>query len=111
MVAAAGAGPKPIAHRTLDAHNLAEAITFCLTPAAAAAAKEIANKMRSEQGVKSAVDSFHANLPREELQCNIFMDRPATWVIKRGKRKIRLSKLAAAVLMQELGIDRKRFRV
>ncbi|KAJ7267491.1 putative UDP-glucose,sterol transferase [Mycena rebaudengoi] len=111
MVAAAGAGPKPIAHRTLDAHNLAEAIAFCLTPAAAAAAKGIANKMRSEQGVKSAVDSFHAQLPLGRMACEVLRDRPAVWVVKKGKRKIRVSKLAAEALVQGLSLRQTGFKV
>lgn len=50
MVAASGAGPKPIDHKALDAEGLAHVISFCLTPQAAAGAKELAKKMRSESG-------------------------------------------------------------
>ncbi|KAJ7705308.1 hypothetical protein B0H17DRAFT_664811 [Mycena rosella] len=108
MVAAAGAGPKPIPHRELDLDNLVAAIAFCLTPEAAAAAQAICEKMRAEEsGVTSAVASFHANLPLEPLQCDIFINRPAAWVLKKGKRKIRLSKLAAEVLVQDMGTDPK----
>ncbi|KAJ7740943.1 sterol glucosyltransferase [Mycena maculata] len=107
MVAAAGAGPKPIPHKSLDARNLAEAITFCLTPEAAAAARTIAQKMQSESGVKTAVDSFHANLPLERLKCDILPNRPAAWAIKKGKGKIRLSKLAAEILVQSGHFVRK----
>lgn len=112
MVATAGAGPKPIPYRELNADNLTEAITFCLGPGAAAAAQIIADKMCAEEsGVKAAVASFHAHLPREPLQCDIFMDRPAAWVLKKGKRKIRLSKLAAEVLVQDMGTDRKALKL
>ncbi|KAJ7489441.1 putative sterol glucosyltransferase [Mycena latifolia] len=107
MVAATGAGSKPIPHQALDARSLAQAITYCLTPEAAAAARAIASKMRSESGVKTAVASFHANLPLERLQCDIFPDRSAAWTVKKGKRKIRLSKLAAEVLIQSSSVDRK----
>lgn len=111
MVAAAGAGPKPIPHKALDAHKLAQAILLCLTPKAIAAARNIADKMRSESGVKTAVDSFHANLPLERLQCGILFDRPAAWTIKKRKGKIRLSKLAAEVLVQNSYFDRKALKV
>ncbi|KAJ7182617.1 hypothetical protein C8R43DRAFT_1228972 [Mycena crocata] len=112
MVAAAGAGPVPIPHRELNAVNLAAAIKLCLTADAAVAARTIAEKMRAEgSGVKAAVASFHANLPLQPLQCDIFLDRPATWTLKKGKRKIRLSKLAAEVLVQDMGIDRKALKL
>ncbi|KAJ7103740.1 hypothetical protein C8R44DRAFT_887261 [Mycena epipterygia] len=111
MVAAAGAGPKPIHHQALGVRNLAQAIAFCLTPEAAAAARIIADKMRSESGVQTAVASFHANLPLERLTCDILSNRPAAWTIKKGKRKMQLSKLAVAVLTQNMGTDRTRFKV
>ncbi|KAF7369031.1 Glycosyltransferase family 1 protein [Mycena venus] len=107
MVAAAGAGPKPIPHKKLNPKALADAIAFCLTPAAAAAARTIADKMRSESGVKTAVDSFHANLPLDRLKCNILSDRPAAWKIQKGKGTLRLSKLAAEVLVQNKEFDPK----
>ncbi|KAF7369032.1 Glycosyltransferase family 1 protein [Mycena venus] len=111
MVAAAGAGPPPIPHKTLDVKTLAKAITFCLTPQAAAAARAIGNKMRSESGVKTAVDSFHANLPLERLSCFILPDRPAAWKIQKGKGTMRLSKLAAEVLINNSEFDRKALKI
>ncbi|KAJ7100284.1 sterol glucosyltransferase [Mycena belliarum] len=111
MVAAAGAGSKPIPHLQLDAKNLAEAITLCLTPEAAAAARDIATKMRAESGVKTAVASFHANLPCTRLQCDIFPDRSASWTIKKGKKEIRVSKLAAEVLLWNIKIDHKTLKL
>ncbi|KAK8202450.1 hypothetical protein IWZ01DRAFT_459914 [Phyllosticta capitalensis] len=110
MVAAAGAGPRPIPHRNLDSQNLAEAIAFCLTPEASAAAHGIAVKMRAENGVKNAVDSFHANLPLERAQCDLLPDRPAFWIYKKGKRPMRLSKLAAGLIASRLDLPRKHFR-
>lgn len=112
MVTASGAGPSPIPQRELNADNLVEAITFCLSAEAAGAAQAIANKMRAERsGVEVAVASFHANLPLKQLQCDIFNDRPATWVFKKGKRKVQLSKLAAEVLVQDMGTDHKALKV
>ncbi|KAH7041926.1 hypothetical protein B0J12DRAFT_720801 [Macrophomina phaseolina] len=112
MVAAAGAGPGPIPHRTLTANCLAEAIRFCLTAEASAAARRIADKMRVESGVKAAVESFHANLPIERLRCELLPDQPAAWTLSKGKSKksIKLSKLAAEVLTQHLGLDRKNLK-
>lgn len=87
--------------------NLSEAIQFCLTPQAAAAAAEISHRMKRENGVVNAVRSFHANLPLENLQCNILRNQPAVWLFKRGAKQIRLSKAAAGVLFQHLKVDHK----
>ncbi|KAJ7363785.1 sterol glucosyltransferase [Mycena albidolilacea] len=111
MVAAAGAGPKPIHHKKLDVKTLAAAIAFCLTPEAMAAARTIADKMRSESGVKTAVDSFHANLPLNRLKCDIMADRPAAWKIEKGGRTMRLSKVAAEVLIHNKEFDRKALKL
>ncbi|KAH6615405.1 hypothetical protein C7974DRAFT_443679 [Boeremia exigua] len=68
MVAAAGAGATLIPHRSLDSSNLAQAISFCLTPEAMVAARDISSQMSSENGVQAAAQSFHANLPLEAMQ-------------------------------------------
>ncbi|KAF3017034.1 hypothetical protein E8E14_000242 [Neopestalotiopsis sp. 37M] len=98
MVATAGAGPDPIPHRILDSERLAEAIRFCLRPEVLAAAKKIADNMRAESGVVRAVESFHAQLPLEMLQCDILPDQPAVWKHRTRQRTIKLSKLAYAIL-------------
>ncbi|KAJ1323153.1 sterol 3beta-glucosyltransferase [Microdochium nivale] len=107
MVALAGAGPKPIPHKQLNAQNLADAIRFCLTPEAAAAAREVAARMETENGVATAAKSFHANLPLEILQCDILPDQPAVWQFRRGKVHIKLSKQAASLLLNHLKIGQK----
>lgn len=113
MVAAAGAGPVPIPHRLLDRTNLADAIRYCLTPQAAAAARGIAEKMRAESGVERAVDSFHANLPTlEQMRCDVFPDKPACWRVKMKDGGVcKLSKLAAEVLVSEGRLDRKKLKM
>ena len=107
MVHAAGAGPEPVPHRALNARNLAEGIAYCLTEEAAVAAGAIADKMRTEHGVKAAVRSFHANLPLENLRCDIFLNQPGAWRLKYGHKQIRLSKLAAELLIESRKIERK----
>lgn len=111
MVAASGAGPKPIPQKQLTIQNLSDAIEFCLTPAAATAAAGLAALMKTENGVATAVRSFHANLPLENLRCDILRDQPAVWTCKRGKRTIRLSKKAAGVLFEHLKVDQKKLAV
>ncbi|KAF6843733.1 UDP-glucose,sterol transferase [Colletotrichum musicola] len=99
MVANAGAGPRPIPHRQLNAENLAKAIRYCLSPQAVTAAQAIAAKMGSERGVKAAVDSWWKQLPRERMQCDLVPSQPAAWVYNKSKKPIKLSKMAAEVLM------------
>lgn len=110
MIAAAGAGPRPIPHRSLNVENLANAIAYCLTPEAAAAARSIAQRMATENGVTTAVQSFHRNLPLALLPRDIFPHLPAVWTYKisSNKETVRLSKLAAQVLSSHLKIDPKK---
>lgn len=110
MVATAGAGPSPIPYKLLSNERLAQAISFCITPEASNAAQEIAFKMRAESGVKTAVDSFHRNLPLDRLKCDILQDQPATWVYKKAKKPIKLSRIAAQILMNHLKVDRKNLK-
>lgn len=113
MVAAAGAGPKPIPHKALNGRNLAEAIRFCLTPEAKESAQMISEKMRTERGVKTAVDSFHRNLPLVRLPCDIQPHRPAVWLYRTSatKRPIKLSDVAAETLIRQNRIERKHLKL
>lgn len=113
MVAARGAGPKPIPHKQLTAQNLSEAITFCLTPSAHEAAQEIAHSMQKESGVRTAVNSFHANLPLEKLTCDILPNQPASWLYKRKSKNIamKLSKLAVEMLTSTHGLETKKLEL
>lgn len=109
MVAAAGAGPKPIKHKALNVDNLTAAIRFCLTAGASAAVQKIASNMATENGVRSAAASFHRNLPLEGLTCDILPGQAAVWAYKAPSKKIiRLSKFAAEVLIEYLRVDAKK---
>lgn len=110
IVASAGVGSSPIPQKSLTAENLADAIKFCLAPSASTTARALARKMNSESGVRAAVDSFHAHLPRKEMLCDILPDEPAAWRIKRGKTTVRLSKLAACALVHEGRLQRKQLK-
>jgi UDP:flavonoid glycosyltransferase YjiC (YdhE family) len=98
MVHAAGAGPMPISQKMLDSQNLSHAIRYCLTPGALAAARGMAEKMRQENEVRQAVNSFHANLPLDKMRCDIIPGLPAAWSYKTGSQHLKLSKAAAEVL-------------
>ncbi|KAF5858188.1 hypothetical protein ETB97_004690 [Aspergillus alliaceus] len=105
MIAASGAGAEPIPQKSLTAENLAEAIRYCLTPQARAAAEDIAIRMQSESGVKMAVESFHRNLPLDRMRCQILPDQPASWVYKKSAKPIYLSKLAGQILLDHMRIE------
>ncbi|ENH67249.1 Sterol 3-beta-glucosyltransferase [Fusarium oxysporum f. sp. cubense race 1] len=105
MVASAGAGPEPIPQKAITVGRLVEAIEFCSTPQAAEAAASIASKMQSENGVKQAVASFHKHLRPYVVECDIIKGRPAVWEYSRRRNTIKLSKLAADILMTHLKID------
>lgn len=110
MVARAGAGARPIPYSRLDSKNLADAIRLCLTPEAAAAAQQIATKMRAESGVTAAVQSFHRHLPLERMRCHVLPNHAAVWTCVKSKRKIYLSKPAAQILIEKSMIDAKDIR-
>lgn len=99
MVAAAGAGPKPIPQKQLTPQNLAEAIRFCLSEKAQSAAKHMAAKMKTEFGVEDAVGSFHAMLPADAMRCDLIHDEAACWTYKHSRKRLKLSKLAAEILI------------
>lgn len=108
MVAASGAGPQPIPHRSLDANKLADAIRCCLRPESLSAAENIAITMQTESGVKTAVESFHRNLPLDKMRCYMLSDEPAVWTYKKSLTKpLQLSKTAAQILIDQLRIEPK----
>ncbi|GKZ63056.1 hypothetical protein AnigIFM49718_010787 [Aspergillus niger] len=106
MVAASGAGPKPIPYREVNANNLAEAIKFCLKHSTLSAARDMALKMRSESGVQAAVASFYRQLPLDKMKCQILPDQPVVWEYKKSFFKpVYLSNIAAQVLLENGRID------
>ncbi|KAL3424213.1 sterol glucosyltransferase [Phlyctema vagabunda] len=110
MVAAAGAGPRPIEHKNLNTDRLVEAIRTCLTPEALEAARRIAEKMRYEDGVKEAVKSFHRNLPILAMSCDLLPRKAAVWQYKNDKTFLKLSDKAAFILMEQKKIEIKNLK-
>ncbi|KAB8227669.1 uncharacterized protein BDW43DRAFT_293587 [Aspergillus alliaceus] len=108
MVAASGAGPKPIPYREINAHNFAQAIGFCLQPSALAAAQDMAMRMRLESGVQAAVASFHRQLPLTRMKCQILPDQPAVWEFRKSfSEPVYMSGIAAQILLESRRIDAK----
>jgi hypothetical protein len=110
MVANAGAGPEPLAPRNMTAAALAEAIQFLMREETSAAAKEIAIRMEHEQGIQSAVESFHRHLPVGSMQCDLVPGQPAVWTLKSGRKLVKVSKLAAEVLVSQWSKMRKELK-
>ncbi|KAL2006865.1 hypothetical protein VTN00DRAFT_9533 [Thermoascus crustaceus] len=107
MVASTGAGPAPIPHKELTVDALTEGIRYCLSERAATAASAIAAKMDSEAGVHAAVCSFHRHLPIERLECDLCPGQPAVWSFSKNGTNIKLSKIAAEILVADGLIDKK----
>lgn len=111
MVAAAGAGPRPVNHKLLNEANVTAGIQKLMAPATRDAAVRISNTMRTENGVKRAVQSFHQHLPKDRLVCDLLPGEPAAWfydarylkkkVRKRFSKGLRLSARALSVLSQQ----------
>ncbi|GJC78427.1 sterol 3-beta-glucosyltransferase UGT80B1 [Colletotrichum liriopes] len=103
VVAQAGAGPAPIPQKELDVGTLVEAIRFCLSPAANHAVQAVAETMRQEQGVNTAVQSFHRSIPLDVMCCDLLPDQPAAWTFekpsKTGRKRLRLSNQAVSCLL------------
>jgi hypothetical protein len=100
LIAGRGLGPIPIPYKSLTAQNLANAIEFCLTPSAQAAAHDVARQMRDESGVSTAVAAFHRNLPLDRMRCHLLTSEPAIWKVKKAsKPSLHLSRIAAEVLV------------
>jgi hypothetical protein len=111
MVAVAGAGPKPIPHKMLNANNLANALRFCHEETARTAATKIANQMKAEDGVQAAVMSFLNHLPTDKMQCDILPDEAASWQLKINKKVRKISRLAAEILVRDEGLDPRNLKV
>ena len=101
MIAEAGVGPEPIPPSRLTVEALAEAIRFCLQDHVRDAAKAIAERMQHETGVQAAVESFHRNLNIEAMRCDVLPDQAAVWSCKSGKKRVKISKLAAEAIITQ----------
>lgn len=111
MVAAAGAGPRPIDHKNLDVASLVSAIRFCLAPTTLTAAQKLAQKMSGECGVKEAVKSFHRNLPMKNMSCDLLPRKAAVWRYELDtKHHLKLSDEAAFILMEQKKLKMKNIK-
>ncbi|KAI8261351.1 Sterol 3-beta-glucosyltransferase UGT80B1 [Colletotrichum sp. SAR11_239] len=110
VIAKAGAGPDPIPYRSLTSQKLIHAIQYCLSPDAVTAARQLAESMEKENGVQSAVDSFHKHLPQPKMQCDFFPDQPAALMYGRGKKQVKMCRPVASILVKNGKVERKQLK-
>lgn len=99
IVAAAGTWPSTIPHGFLNANNLTKAIAYCLTDETKVAARLLSLEMANECGTEDAVQSFQANRPLQSMRCSLIPNAVASFINK--KSSLRLSKIAAGILIEE----------
>ncbi|ORY03123.1 UDP-Glycosyltransferase/glycogen phosphorylase [Basidiobolus meristosporus CBS 931.73] len=78
MTADIGCGPPPIPFKQLTKENLADAIRFAVSADTLQQAMEIGRKIQSENGAIATVDTFLANLPLDDMMCDVEPTRLAT---------------------------------
>lgn len=96
IVSRAGAGPQAVPFKELTADKLADNIKKALEPDMKAKARELSEKMKDENGVKTAAEQFHTMQRAQSFACFLCPDRTAVWRVRRTN--IQLSGLAAAIL-------------
>ncbi|KAH8901727.1 UDP-Glycosyltransferase/glycogen phosphorylase [Thozetella sp. PMI_491] len=101
VVAAAGAGAKPIPHKQLQVDNLNDAIKYITSPPAYDAARNIADAMQKESGVEAAVRSLYRHLPLAAMSCDLVPNRAARWVLEERHKRVKLSDEAVVALVAE----------
>ncbi|KAI9895084.1 MAG: hypothetical protein M1814_000309 [Vezdaea aestivalis] len=109
MIARAGAGPRPIPFKKLDEFILAKAIMAALEPKVRDKAEVMAKTISNEDGPKSGIESFHSGLPLDKMRCSLLPDRFAAFRLK--GTQLLLCPLAAAILLKEDRIEKKRLRL
>ncbi|KAG9120114.1 hypothetical protein FRC07_004535 [Ceratobasidium sp. 392] len=103
QIARRGAGPPPIHPKQLTAEALAVAIRIALSEETRASAMRAGEMIRSEDGTKNGVESFHRHLPLLTMRCDLNPKRVAVWYSP--SLKLRLSAFAAQVLAECGDID------
>ncbi|KAL9085786.1 MAG: hypothetical protein Q9165_007418 [Trypethelium subeluteriae] len=119
MVARAGAGAKKcIPYKKLTADKLARGIGESLTEEARHNVKRMADGIAHEgDGADNAVKSFQRHLPvgREgqntDVRCELLKDRVAVWRVKDKKHGIRVSALAAEILVERKKLNWNKLRL
>ena len=70
-VAATGSGPPPVPFEKLTASNLADRLSAITQPNFAEAAKALAAKINSENGLEEGLAAFNRHLPLDSMVCDV----------------------------------------
>lgn len=109
MVARAGAGPVPVPYKELTADKLTECIKTALASTTLAKAQEMSAKMKGEDGVQNASESFQRSLNASTMTCFLLPDRVAVWRLR--KTNVLLSSIAAGLLVRAGKLDPTRLKL
>lgn len=109
VVASRGAGPPPIPSKLLTADNLSAAIIRALEPDMLENAKELGMRISAENGSLETAKMLQSHLPFGDLRCALLPRRKAVWRLP--EYNLKLSSLAAAVLVEEGLIDSRDLRL
>lgn len=99
MIHRARAGPEPIPQKQLSVDKLADPIAHCLKDSTQAAAKQMSEQIKQENGPGIGSGHFHAVLPVDRMRCAIDPQSVAVWRVRHTD--ITFGALAAAVLMEQ----------
>ncbi|KAJ5639533.1 uncharacterized protein N7484_007395 [Penicillium longicatenatum] len=92
-------GPAPIQEKDFSTETLVDAVRYCMRPETREAAQRIGRQIQQENAVENAVNSFHSHLDWDSFRCSVTKTDPAIYQM-RAKPSIKLSAVAAAVLMR-----------
>ncbi|KAJ3506956.1 hypothetical protein NLJ89_g6575 [Agrocybe chaxingu] len=98
-----GCRSETIHHRELTISKLTAAIKFATSPPAKSAAKQLAQKIRDEDGVRKGVESFYKHLPLLNMRCDLDPSRLAVWWST--EHCLKLSAFAAQALSDAKMLD------
>ncbi|KAH7393778.1 hypothetical protein DE146DRAFT_660003 [Phaeosphaeria sp. MPI-PUGE-AT-0046c] len=98
MIARAGAGPKPVPFKQMNAEILAASIKFALQDDVKVAVQKMASQIAKEDGAADTVEAFEQDLNVDEMRCHLCPSRLAVWRDK--KTDMHLSGFAACALVQ-----------
>lgn len=105
----AGCGPEPLPYTDITADALAGRIEEMMQPKYAAAAADMAAKIATEEpGAEGFARRAHQTFSvyEQEGRCEVLPSKPAAWKYTQGGSTVRLSAVAAHVLMQQGRVTR-----
>ncbi|WWC95109.1 hypothetical protein V866_001961 [Kwoniella sp. B9012] len=94
-----GASPRPITLSQVTVESLSVALDEALSPERKVIGKQLAESVRSSEGVKEAVASIQRHLPLLNMRCDVAPRYAAAWY--HPKYNVLLSSVVAGVLVEQ----------